>query len=204
MRVSSQCLIQFRFLSGGVMGALLLIIGAILFIALALWLAWGASHFSANIVGKLILAGIALGFFYWVVFGRSIMAEREFMRLCESEAKATVYKSVALPAENFNEGGWPIDRISKKPGIWSEIAGRYGSIRQKTIISEKPLLNKETVTYKDLTTDEILGVITSFYYTPSYPFPVPGEVQGQYCKDKSLISSDYDKKFTLSIFNRQP
>ena len=185
------------------MGALLLIIGAILFIALALWLAWGASQFSANIAGKLILAGIVLGFFYWVVFGNSNKAEREFMRLCESEAKATIFKTIQLPTEYFNEQGWPIDELSKKPGIGGEIAGRFASIRKETVISEKPRLTKSTVTYKDLSTDETLGVITSFYYRPSYIFPVPGEVQGQYCKDKDLISGAYYKNFLLDIFKKQ-
>ena len=186
------------------MGALLLIIGAVLFIALALWLAWGASRFSANVVGKLILAGIVLFFFYWVIFGSANNAERKFERLCETEAKATVYKSVVLPAKNFNEYGWPIKQSSKKVGISSEIAERYGSILQKTVVSEKPLLEKFTIIYKDLGTDETLGVITSFHYTPSYLFPVPGEVQGQDCKDKSFANDAYFKTFTLSIFKKQP
>ena len=184
------------------MGALLLIVGAVLFIALALWLAWGASQFSANVVGKLILAGIVLFFIYWVVFGNLNMAERAFMRLCESEAKATVYKSVELPAEYFDEYGKPIVKLTKKPGNVAEIAGRYESDWQKTVISERPMLEKNTVTYKDLKSNEILGVITSFRYTPSYPFPVPGMVQGQYCKDKNLISP-YHENFILAIFKKQ-
>ena len=89
-------------------------------------------------------------------------------------------------------------------GISSEIAERYGSILQKTVVSEKPLLEKFTITYKELSTDEILGVITSFHYSPSYPFPVPGVVQGQDCKDKSFANDAYFKTFTLSIFKKQP
>jgi hypothetical protein len=203
MRVSGRFPIQFCFAPGDMMGALLLIIGAALFIAIALWLAWGASQFSANILGKLMLAGIVLFFFYWVFFGNSNMAEAEFKRLCETEAKATIFKTVQLPADYFNEYGWPIKQSSKKAGISSEIAGHYGSVLQKTIVSEKPLLEKASITYKDLRTDETLGVITSFHYTPSYPFPVPGVVQGQDCKDKSFANDGYYKSFTLSIFKKQ-
>ena len=149
-------------------------------------------------------SGIVLFFFYWVVFGNANKAEREFERLCETDAKATIYKSVFLSPEHFDEKGRPIERLPKKPEIFIEIADHYASIYKKTVVSKRPRLEKETLIYKDLNTDETLGVITSFHYTPSYLFPVPGEVQGQYCKDKGLVSSDYHNNFRLAIFKKQP
>ena len=165
------------------MGALLLIIGAILFIALALWLAWGASQFSANIVGKLILAGIVLFFFYWVVFGKTNLAEMEFKRLCEKEAGAKVYKTVQLPAHYFTEHGWVDFKSVSKPERYneSEVAGRYVSITKDEKISKEYHINKYTVTYKDAQTGEILGVVTTFLYSGASWVPVPGHVSAMEC-----------------------
>ena len=163
------------------MGALLLIIGAILFIALALWLAWGASQFSANIVGKLILAGIVLFFFYWVVFGRTNLAEMEFKRLCEKEAGAKVYKTVQLPAQYFTQYELPDFQRSKKIGVSREVAGRYVSINKEYEISKKYRITKATVTYMDFETRDILGVVTTLRYPGASWIPAPGHVSAIEC-----------------------
>ena len=170
------------------MGALLLIIGAILFIALALWLAWGASQFSANIVGKLILAGIVLFFFYWVVFGKTNLAEMEFKRLCEKEAGAKVYKTVQLPAHYFTEHGWVDFKDARKPGVFNEneVAGRYVSITNDEEVSKKYHINKYTLTYKDSHTGETLGVATTFLFSGGSWVPAPGHVSAKQCPQTDI------------------
>jgi hypothetical protein len=170
------------------MGALLLIIGVVLFIALALWLAWGASHFSRNIVGKLILAGVVLGFFYWVVFGRANLAEQEFKRLCEQEAGAKIYKTVQLPVQYFTEHGWVDFKYVRKPGVFNEneVAGRYVSITKDEEVSKEYSITKHTLTYKDLQTGETLGVATTFRYFGTPSIPVPGHVSAKSCPQTSV------------------
>lgn len=188
------------------MGALLLIIGAILFIALALWLAWGASQFSRNIVGKLMLAGIVLFFFYWVVFGRTNLAELEFKRLCEQEAGAKIYKTVQLPAQYFNEYGWPDFQTSKKPDISDEVAAHYVSIHKSEEVAKSMGLSKVSIIYKDYDTDEILGVITTIRYSGASWVPVPGHIGGRDCPGKGLggsIDHSFYYDFLLTIFQKQ-
>lgn len=163
------------------MGALLLIIGAILFIALAVWLAWGASQFSRNIAGKLMLAGIVLFFFYWVVFGRSNLAELEFKRLCEQEPGVEVFKAVELPARYFAQNGFPDFQGSKKPGVSNEVAGRYVSIRKHDEISKKYNIQKWGVTYQDYETGEVLGKVTSLRFLGASWVLVPGHVSAIEC-----------------------
>ena len=188
------------------MGALLLIIGAVLFIALALWLAWGASQFSANVVGKLILAGIVLFFFYWVVFGRTNLAELEFKRLCEQEAGPTIYKTVQLPAQYFNQFGRPDFQISKRPGAIAELAGRYISFGHDEEISHDMKLNRIQIGFKDLESGEVLGTITTIRYFGASWVPVPGHVGGKDCPGKGLGGSmdhSFYNDFLLKIFRKQ-
>ena len=181
------------------MGALLLIIGAILFIALALWLAWGASRFSANIVGKLILAGIVLFFFYWVVFGRTNLVELEFKRLCEQEAEIKIHKTVALQPEWFDKYGNP--EFKRYTGArqypqaaYSEIGGRYLWILRHEPIHSLDQIEKEIETYIDLETNEVLAETVTFRYLPK-GIPAPGHVNWKRCLNiVGLRSKDIFKK----------
>ncbi len=170
------------------MGALLWIIGVLLVLGIALWLAWGASQFSVNIIGKLILAGIVLFFFYWVVFGRSILADREFLALCEKEAGAKIYKTVQLPAQYFNEHDWVDFKSVNKPGRYneSEVAGRYVSItKDEEAPSESHSIMRYTITYRDSQTGETLGIATTFRNLGASWIPVPGHVSAKSCPQTS-------------------
>lgn len=182
------------------MGALLLIIGAVLFIALALWLAWRASHFSANILGKLILAGIVLFFFYWALFGKSILANREFERICAREAGFKLHKSVELPSRYYDKHGNVDFHSSKKLGISSEVAERYVGRYESMEVSKEYSINKEITTYQDFVTGELLGVLTTFRKQPSAWPPVPGHVGAPSCPQTS--GNDFFKSVEKQLFSR--
>ena len=162
-------------------GLLLLVIGAIPILALVVWVAWGVAHGFRSVIGRLIVASLVLGFFYWVLFGRSMLGKREFERLCAAEAGYKVYKSVELPEKYFDKYGNPDFEISKKPGVLAEVTGKYVAIDTFEDVSPQYTITKRVITYKDYESSEILGVATTFFFGGAYSFPVPGHVSGREC-----------------------
>ena len=188
------------------MGGLIFIVGTIVAIALVGLIAWWASRFTQNIVAKLLIAGGVIGLCFWVVFGRSILAEREFQRLCAAEAGAKIYKTVKLPAQYFNQFGRPDFQISRRPDAIAELAGRYISFDHDEEISHDLRLNKVQISFKDLETGEVLGTITTIRYFGASRVPVPGHVGGRDCPGKGLGGSmdhSFYHDFLLKIFQKQ-
>ena len=186
------------------MAGLLFLIGAALIVALAVWVAWGLGRGFQSVIGRLIVASLVLGFFYWVLFGKSMLGKREFERLCEAEAGYEIYKSVHLPAQYFNQYGNPDFKVAKKskPGLLAELAEKYVAMDKFEDISPRYTITKRVITYKDAESNEILGVATTFFFGGAYSFPVPGHVSGREClqtistADRPLMES-FEKRIFI-------
>lgn len=186
------------------MAGLLFLIGAALIVALAVWVAWGLGRGFQSVIGRLIVASLVLGFFYWVLFGRSMLGKREFERLCAAEAGYKIYKSVELADKYFDKYGNPEFRASKNPGEPSEIAGKYELIRKFDDISKPYTITRRVITIKGTESDEILGVTTTFSFGGAYSFPVPGHVSGLECPQTvSTAERPLFDSFLKQIFIKQ-
>jgi hypothetical protein len=70
---------------------------------------------------------------------------------------------------------------TKKLGASSAIADRFLLIDTYEDITKPYQITKKVITIKDNETNEVLGVVTTFYFNGAYMFLLPKEVSGGEC-----------------------
>lgn len=186
------------------MGALLWLIGILFIIVLVFWAAWRTTRLVQSGLAKFLVFIASLTIIFsslgWALFGKHYIAQREFHRLCKEDPGVEVFKSVELPASYFAQNGFPDFQGSKKPGVSSEVAGRYVSIHKNEEISTKYNIQKWAVIYQDYETGEVLGKVTSLRFFGASRLPVPGHVNAVGCPNR--IVKDMFETAQKQIFLR--